>query len=167
MRDTGGELADHGELLLHAQALTQVLVRLEGLLVLQGLVDGGGDLLRAARLGEHVERAEAHEVHGALDGAVARQHHRHRCGALGLQGDDQLAPRHRGHRQVGQHDLGRVLSAGLQGFDARGHRAHPVAGDLQDLSEEVPHHRLVVHDDHVGSAALRVRYVPIHGGSLW
>ena len=67
----GGQLADHGQLLLDPEPLLQVLVRLEGLLVLQGLPDGRRDLFRPAGLGEHVEGAHPDQVHGAIDRPVA------------------------------------------------------------------------------------------------
>ena len=147
-----------------AQLLLQPPVLAHELAALHGPAQHQQQLVLLQRLREVVERALAHGVDGAVDGAV-RGHEDHALARLGLlQLREQLDAVEVRHLEVGQHDV-----EGL-GCAAASQRLAPVAGGgglvalrLQDHLQDVALAPLVVDDEdaalHARSAATACRHV--------
>ncbi len=72
----------------------------------QGLVQGQLELGQYHRLGQVMERALLHRLHGIFDIAVAGHHDHFQVRHLCHQGTQQVMPAHARQRVVGQHRIG-------------------------------------------------------------
>jgi len=113
-----------------------------------GLVEHGLELVVVRGLGQVVEGAFFHGVHGASDGAVGGEQDHGQVGAGDLQLAQDLDAAHAGHAHVEEHDVGLGGRDGGQGGLAVGGLGHCPAAVLEHGFDHEPVAGLVVdHQD--------------------
>src|SRR5262249_43479705 len=103
---------------------------------------------RVERLGEVVEGAVLHRLHGAIDGTLAREHDDRELGMVDPESGQETEAIHAGHHEVAHHDGGRLLRRALEGLDAVGGDRDLVAPQGEEIGHALSSKGIVLDDQH-------------------